>query len=184
MCSSTHKSMGWKGWSTIPAPHLTESNAPWLDLSYPLGKSTPVPTVPAGKTIVSPFPEARFERIRSMPEHKVNLSEMQMVVHFGTHVDAPVHFIIDGPSFHEIPLDRLYGQGVLLNITCKPVQELGPEIFDGLEIQRGDIVVLNTGWSNYANTARYDEHPYLSAEAAQYLVDCGVKLFFPHPISL
>ena len=39
-----------------------------------------------------------------------------MVVHHGTHLDAPRHFIADGPTIDQIPLERLYGLGVIWRI--------------------------------------------------------------------
>lgn len=30
------------------------------------------------------------------------------------------HFIADGPAFHEIPLERLYGPGVVWRIDAEP----------------------------------------------------------------
>jgi len=186
MCQSGDAaSKGWIGWMDIPQPTLSASTQAWLDLSWPLGDSTPVPQVPKGKEkVVSPFPEARFERLRSMPEFPVNLSEMQMVVHYGTHVDAPVHFIEDGPAFHEISLDRLWGQGVVIEVSCSPVQAVSVADIESADIRAGDIVLLNTGWMAHAGTELYDEHPHVSPEAAQYLRDKGIKLLavdFPSP---
>lgn len=186
MCQSDGKaSRGWKGWNSVPAPQISGSDTTWLDLTWPLGDATPVPSVPKGKEkVVSPFPEARFERIRSMPEFPVNLSEMQMVVHFGTHVDAPVHFIEDGPAFHEIPLERLYGQGVMIDLACTPVQSVSVADLESSDIRAGDIVLLNTGWTAHAGTELYDEHPHVSEEAAVFLADKGIKLLavdFPSP---
>jgi kynurenine formamidase len=36
-----------------------------------------------------------------------------MVVHTGTHVDAPCHFFSDGPSMEQVPLERWNGPGVV-----------------------------------------------------------------------
>jgi len=43
-------------------------------------------------------------------------------------------------------------------------------------VQAGDIVLLDTGWAQYVNTERYEDHPSLSAAAAQWLVDHRVKM--------
>lgn len=133
---------------------------------------------------MSPFPEARFERIRSMPEHPVNLSEMQMVVHFGTHVDAPLHFIADGPAFDAIPLERLFGAGIVIELACSPVHPITPSELQGADIRAGDIVLLNTGWTAHGNTPLYDQHPHLTPAAAAWLADRRIKLLavdFPSP---
>jgi kynurenine formamidase len=42
---------------------------------------------------------------------------------------------------------------------------------------RGKAVLVHTGWSRHWRTDRYFEaHPFLTAEAAAYLVDAGVML--------
>src|ERR1700682_200586 len=105
MCeASSPEHTGWRGWLDLPQMAVTAGSGPWLDLSHVL--SHELPTVPF-------FPAPRFEQIMSQPKHPMNVTEMQMVVHLGTHVDAPRHFFSDGPAFHEIPLDRLHGPGVV-----------------------------------------------------------------------
>lgn len=46
-----------------------------------------------------------------------NLSAFSMCAHNGTHVDAPAHFIADGSTVDQIPLERLVGPARV--ITCK-----------------------------------------------------------------
>jgi kynurenine formamidase len=42
---------------------------------------------------------------------------------------------------------------------------------------RGHAAVLHTGWSKQWGAPGYfRDHPYLTADAAQFLVDCGVQL--------
>lgn len=178
---------GWKGWSALPPAPPMRSSGAWLDLSHPLGPSTPVPGVPRdGSPAAWAFPPARFERLLSMPDAPVNLSEMQMVVHFGTHVDAPNHFIADGPAFDEIPLERLCGAGRFVDLPCEPLHAIsGADLAAAAaDVTAGDIVVLNTGWTQHAGFEQYDEHPYLTAEAARWLADRNIKLLavdFPSP---
>ncbi len=37
--------------------------------------------------------------------------------HGGTHIDAPIHFAEGHPSVDEIPLDRLVGAGILVDVS-------------------------------------------------------------------
>ena len=46
----------------------------------------------------------------------------------------------------------------------------------GSEIGEGEIVLLDTGWEQHFRTVRYDQHPSLSPEAAQWLANHRVKL--------
>jgi kynurenine formamidase len=169
MCDgATERGMGWRGWRSTPAMQASPMG-PWLDLSHPLGASTPRASV---------FPVPRFQRLKSLPEDPLNVTEMQMVVHVGTHVDAPRHFFIDGPAFQEIPLERLCGPGVVLRMDTGPLEQLGASHFERTrpEVRPGDIVVLDTGWSVHVGTQMYGRHPYLGEDAARWLVDHDVKM--------
>jgi kynurenine formamidase len=170
MCDGHQKpGHGWQGWIDLPASSLSMPLGPWVDLTYRLSSSTPRAGV---------FPQPAFRRLKSLPEDPLNVTEMQMVVHIGTHVDAPRHFFIDGPAFHEIPLDRLSGPGIVVRIDKPADGIISAEDMQRASslLQRGDIVIVDTGWEKYAGTEQYHEHPYLSTEAAQWLVDQGVKL--------
>jgi kynurenine formamidase len=154
----------------MPEAPSTIPQGPWVDLSYPLSDSVPR---------ASMFPQPSFRLIKRLPQDPINVTEMQMVVHIGTHVDAPRHFFMDGPAFHEIPLDRLTGPGVVVSVPNKIAGET-IEIADlersGVEIRRGDIVALHTGWSRHSASHAYHDHPHLSPTAAQWLADRGIKL--------
>lgn len=45
-----------------------------------------------------------------------NVTQIQMSVHTGTHIDAPRHFINAGKSVDEIPLSKLVGSAFLMEI--------------------------------------------------------------------
>ncbi len=159
----------WKGWSEAAEPWSSRSHSAWVDLSHRLRPDLPH---------IASFPEAVFRRIKSMPADPLNVTEMHMVCHFGTHIDAPCHFIADGPALHEIPLNRLYGPGVVWRLRCEPYEAIEPEQLEaaGPPLRPGDILLLDTGWAEHFGTARYDEHPYLSLGAAEWIVERQVKL--------
>jgi arylformamidase len=99
--------------------------------------------------------------------------------HTGTHVDAPRHFVPNGGTVDETPLDVLIGPATILDFTnCRALQEI-----DTPDLQRqfnGKIpprIILRTGWSeHFGNMKFYSEYPFLSETAAQWLVDQGVRL--------
>jgi kynurenine formamidase len=158
----------WRGWRDLGDGRRSAASG-WVDISHRLGPD--LARIPF-------FPPARFERIMSMPEDRLNATEIQMVCHFGTHVDAPCHFIPDGPAIDEIPLDRLQGPGVVWRIACEPYQLIEPEAFERARpvLRRGDVVLLDTDWSRHLGSKRYEQNPSLSVAAAQWLVDHDVKL--------
>ncbi|WP_051423823.1 cyclase family protein [Bordetella petrii] len=170
MCDGDHRAgTGWKGWRALPPQQPWMPKGPWRDLTYPLGPDVPRATV---------FPQPEFRRLKSLPADPLNVTEMQMVVHIGTHVDAPRHFFADGPAFHDIALERLCGPGVVLRVARGAGEAIGVADLQAQQalVQPGDIVAIDTGWSRYAGTPQYHDHPYLDVEAARWLVERGVKL--------
>lgn len=48
-----------------------------------------------------------------------NVSQIQMSVHAGTHIDAPNHFIDSGKTIDELPLEKLIGQVLVMEIDSE-----------------------------------------------------------------
>ena len=99
--------------------------------------------------------------------------------HTGTHIDAPYHFLADGLKIDEIAAGRFVGNGVLVDVTLKGDRELidAKDIEPYAEkIKKGDFVIFKTGRDKFFGTTKYYLHPYLSAEAARYLLALGVAL--------
>lgn len=168
MCDpSTSKVSGWKGWIEIPEPRIEGAHIPWTDLSHPITET--LSRIPF-------FPQPRIGQWMNYPP--VNVTQIQMVVHHGTHFDAPRHFVSDGPTIDEVPLERLYGQGVIWHIDKPPRGAIGAADLERAtpRIQRGDIVLIDTGWWKHVNTDIYEDHPVLTAEASNWLIAHGAKL--------
>jgi arylformamidase len=114
--------------------------------------------------------------------HAIEGRETRKIVlgtHIGTHADAPRHFIPNGRTIDEIPLDILIGPATIADFTgCRSLQEFDianlKEKLDGKIPQR---LVLRTGWSEFFGDMKfYNEYPFLSENAARWLVDQGVRL--------
>jgi kynurenine formamidase len=112
--------------------------------------------------------------------------------HGGTHVDAPKHFSEKGKTVDEIPLERLMGQGILVDVSgrCSADRDYQIGVEDFLDWEKGNgkipegaIVFLKTGFGKYwPDRSRYmgtDERgkgavkklhfPGLHPEAARWL---------------
>jgi len=160
---------GWRGWNTSDTVRPASATGDWTDLSWPLS-----PDVPR----LGSFPPPRITRVASIPAQPLNVTELSMVVHVGTHVDSPRHFFRDGPALEDVPLSRLMGTGVVWRID-KPLYGLiEPDDLEGMRpaLLPGDILVLDTGAARYVGTPDYDRHAALSPAAARWLVDRNVKL--------
>jgi len=111
--------------------------------------------------------------------------------HGGTHIDAPLHFAEGGASTDAIPLARLTGPGVVIDIQADAASDadalLTPEHIRAFEaahgtIARGSIVLVRSGWSkrwpqrraylgdDTAGDASQLHFPGLSEAAARALV--------------
>ncbi len=169
MCDCNQRHFGWKGWLSLPEAEVPAPVGPWVDISHVITES--LSRSPA-------FPQPKISHIMHLPEDIANVTEIHMVCHHGTHVDAPRHFLNDGPAFHEIPVERLCGPGVIWDIPKEPLALITPEDLENATpaIRPGDIVIINTGWWKLVNTEKYEEHPSLSPEAAQWLVDHQAKI--------
>jgi kynurenine formamidase len=170
MCEdTTNKIPGWNGWLDLPVPKISGAAGAWTDLSHRLTEE--LSRIPS-------FPQPRIRQITKIPEHRANVTEVHMVVHHGTHLDAPRHFISDGPTMDQVPLDRLYGTGVVWHFD---VADDG--VIDAADLERatprmreGDIVLIETGRAKHVNTPCYMEHACLTGEAAAWLVKHGAKI--------
>jgi len=171
MCDPTETApgTGWRGWNTSDTSRPARATGDWIDLTWPLSPSVPR---------ISSFPPPRIERIASIPEEPLNITELSMIVHIGTHVDSPRHFFNDGPALEDVPLTRLMGTGVVWRID-KPLDGMiEPEDFERARpsLEPGDILLLDTGITHYVGTPDYDRHAALSVAAAEWLVDKKIKL--------
>ena len=108
-----------------------------------------------------------------------NVTRINMSVHTGTHIDAPYHFLKDGQKIDEIPVHRFIGRGILVDVSDKSDRDLIDAVdFEPFvpEIQKGDFVILKTGWDRYFGMQQYLQHPFLSADAGRLLLALGVSL--------
>ncbi|KAG6818410.1 hypothetical protein H0H93_005193 [Arthromyces matolae] len=101
--------------------------------------------------------------------------------HTGTHIDAPSHFFENQATVDQIPLSSLIAPLVVLDLSCRNLQErqiiswddLIP--FEGL-IRPGVILVLYTGWSAFWATPKYFNHPFLVKDTVEKIMERGVKI--------
>jgi arylformamidase len=99
--------------------------------------------------------------------------------HAGTHVDAPIHIMPNGKSIEELPLDAFIGAGAVIAVTKKGGEEVTAKDLEssGVAVNRGDILMLYTGWDEKFESPDYNMHPYLSVDAAEWMVEKSIKMF-------
>lgn len=126
------------------------------------------------------LPDVHVKKFLSLEKgHPLNVTELSLPCHAGTHVDAPVHIIPNGKSIEEIPLDSFVGPGSVIAVKKRGGEEVTAADMEksGVSVQRADILMLYTGWDEKFDSPDYNLHPYLSVDAAEWIVQKGVKLF-------
>ncbi|GAC34061.1 cyclase family protein [Paraglaciecola polaris] len=107
--------------------------------------------------------------------YQVQIGKIEMVSNTGTYIDTPFHFAADGDDLAQVSLALLADLPVLV-IDAKDSIEVGVHFFKDLEVS-GKAVLINTNWSKHWNSEQYFEnHAFLTAQAAQLLLDKGVRL--------
>lgn len=170
MCDiEPHGRLGWQGWPDLGTPRKMRAVGDWVDLAHELHDAIPMPHV---------FAQPSFVRSMAMPQDRLNVTRIEMVVHSGTHVDAPSHLFMDAPELHEVPFERLHGPGVVWKIDIEPFGLITAGMLEAMrpQIQAGDRVLIDTGWSRKWQTDAYWENPSLGEDAADWLVAQQVAL--------
>jgi arylformamidase len=98
-------------------------------------------------------------------------SKIDIDVHCGTHVDAPLHMLEDGATIETIGLERLVGMARVLDLTH--VQDgVSREDLEAHGLQRGEWVLLKT--RNSFSEEFDPEFVYVKEDGARYLIESGV----------
>lgn len=105
------------------------------------------------------------------------IGKIEMVTNTGTYIDCPFHRFADGKDLSEIAIACFTDlDAIVIRVPFLETLEITAEHLRNYEI-RNRAVLIHTGWDKNWNTELYYEnHPYLTADAAQYLKDCNVKL--------
>ncbi|MEM0010669.1 MAG: cyclase family protein [Candidatus Bathyarchaeia archaeon] len=128
-----------------------------------------------------PKPYIRTIREAEPGEDRLGFQEVLFATHMGTHIDAQMHWDHRGRSIDEYPLERFLGPAICLDVS--DVGRLGKITSSVLEekdlgVCSGDMLLLHTGYGQYfiSDYHKYYEQPYLTSDAAQWIIDKGVGL--------
>lgn len=139
-----------------------------IDISWPISKAT---TGYKDRSIVN------IDEVKNFNRDGVRETSIHLSSHTGTHVDAPSHFLKEGKTIDEMPLDRLIGDCVVLDMTVcmeRITRDCLMEHAD--KIVEGGIVLLRTTNSDLTATDKFSPHfVYLEVSGAQYLAEKKVK---------
>lgn len=109
-----------------------------------------------------------------------NISKLCMSSHFGTHVDAPHHFIRGGITVDKIDLTRFIGKASIIDFSgkeageCIDVADLIPHQSKFLKDAK---ILLRTDWGlEYGQNTYFSLFPRLTKEAGKWIADTGIGL--------
>ena len=113
------------------------------------------------------------------PDDDVNVTRLTITTHTGTHVDAPRHFVHEGRTLDEIPLDRWVGPCVVIDLG-DVARDITAEDLNAAAVPANTTrLVLKT-----SNSDLWKTHPSefvqnyiaLSPSGAEWLVERQIRL--------
>ena len=135
-----------------------------IDLTMPMSERTiPFPGHPP--TELEPLHNSSGEGLRN--------TVMRSSLHTGTHIDAPLHCVADGPSIDQIPIERFWRPAVRLDLG-EPEEGATIDLawLDAAGYAparvREAILLLATGWTDRAWQSKrlFEDMPVLGEDAA------------------
>lgn len=145
----------------------------WVELSQPWYNG-----MAKAASLDSSFSTARGTKILESGPSETSHSRMNISVHLGTHIDGARHFIGEGQTIDAYPLERFIGPAVVWDVRqTEPVALTSRHLRAARPAARpGDAALLYTGWADRFRDPSYDIYPYLSPDAADYIIQQGIRL--------
>ena len=135
-------------------------------------------TVPirAGMPVYEGDPAVKIEPWSAFAkDDSSNVSTLNFGAHTGTHVDAPAHFIEGARKIDALNLDVLIGPARVIRVGDE-LTEIGVKFVRSCNLQGVERVLFHTRNSGFWNEGFRKDFTHLLPEAAQILVDQGIKL--------
>jgi arylformamidase len=140
-----------------------------VDLTHTL--YTGMPTYPGDE----PVPE-----IISAPSDiaaDIQTAAIRLGSHFGTHIDAPLHFLPNGKGLMDFPIESFAGQAICLNKKdhADSLIDLTPKEYPFIRKSSPDWILIYTGFDkNWGRPEYFSRHPFLSHAFCRFIIDTGV----------
>ena len=104
-------------------------------------------------------------------------------IHYGTHIDAPLHHIPNGKTSEEIDLDKLFGSCAVLDFSNKGKVSITREDIEKklkdkprLSTERILIKTDNSNWLEKGNPKFETDYCALVKSASEWMVENNIKL--------
>lgn len=128
-------------------------------------------TIHEGMTVYKNKPEKQ-PKLNRVTNGYVTETRLEIDVHTGTHIDAPLHMVVDGDTFETISMENLVGQCKVLDLTDveNGISKVDLEKFD---VEKGDFVLFKTK-NSFEEEFNFD-FIYLAQDGAEYLSQIAVR---------
>ena len=125
--------------------------------------------------IICDFLSREDSKSRYAEGTEFQIGKIEMVSNTGTYLDCPFHRYAHGKDLSQIQLEKLADlEGVLIDV--EGIQAIDKKFFEGKNLA-GKAVIVHTGWSKHWRTdAYFENNPFLTADAADYLVSQHITL--------
>jgi arylformamidase len=147
---------------------MEKTKSEWIDISLPIYE---------GMVGGPNDPRVTVRLVRDPAKgDAVTMSQLTMISHTGTHIDAPRHFFVDGTTIDALPLETFIGPARVIEI--KDTDSIKPAELEPYNIRAGERILFKTKNSSYVYDSDKFTKPYvfISNEAARFLVDKKVRL--------
>lgn len=137
----------------------------WIDLTMTLDSSTPV--YPGDKPL-------SLTQEKTIASDGYNLKRLNLNMHIGTHLDAPLHVLEKGEAIDELKINRLIGKAVVIR------PEINDHVISTASIikqYRSDakIILFDLDWSKHLFQPNYFDMPGFETSIMVFLKRNGIQ---------
>jgi arylformamidase len=165
-----------KGSRGVAAAPTVSSRGQFVDLSHTIDAGlVTYPGIPA--PTVQPYLTREQSRSHYAAGTEFAIDVITMPGNTGTYLDTPYHRYPDGADLADLDLATLVDLPLeLFRLTDAAARGIPATVFYDRELQ-GKAVLLHTGWDQHFGTPAYSTGaPYLTGDAAAYLIKAGAVL--------
>jgi arylformamidase len=146
---------------------MNPSPRPWIDVTVPLRHN--MPTWPGDPACLI------HQSVRMDQGAVCNLTHLNLSAHTATHMDAPRHFIADGKTMENLPLDAVIGPCRVLDLTQVTDQITAADL-EPHAPQPGERLLFKTRNSSVSWAKDHFDTDFISIrqDASRFLVERGV----------
>jgi len=119
-----------------------------------------------------------FQTSNTFEEDGFRETKIDFYSHTGTHIDAPAHMLENGQFLDDLKMSHFFGKATIINIDNKKNYIITVNELKNYQekINNVHFLIFNTGWSKFWGKKEYfNNYPYLSDEAAEWLSEFNLK---------